>query len=98
MATLPTKPSSIRKVAFACLVCAFLVYLVSYVVLRNRSMRENAPYNTEGMLYESMANIERTHDLTTHHFLARLFMPLNLIDQLLFGGEPPVRSILFDLS
>ena len=83
------------------IVCAFglaMSYLSAYLMLRHRSISENRQYNSDGMLYDSVEHVEQTHDLRTHHFLSILFAPLNLLDQQLFGGPPPVRCMMFDLS
>lgn len=55
-------------------------------------------YEVDGFLYDSIARVERTHDLTLHHTLARVYAPLNAIDQWVFGCPGPILGIMFDLS
>ena len=78
---------------------AIAVYVIAYINLRNRSIRETQRFNlTEGMLYDSVENLEKSHDLSTHHFRSRIFAPLNTVDRLMFGGKAPIRGIMFDLQ
>ena len=75
------------------------VYVIAYIDFRNRSVHEMKSVNmTEGMIYDTFENLERTHDLSTHYSRARIFAPLNAIDCMFFGGEPPVLGIMFDLQ
>lgn len=77
---------------------AVTAYATTYVHLRNRGISEIVLTNSSGMLYDSVENVEKSHDLSTHHFRSRIFAPLNAIDCMLFGGEPPVLGIMFDLQ
>ena len=78
---------------------AIATYVIAYIDFRNRSVHEMQSVNlTEGMIYDSFENLERTHDLSTHYSRARIFAPLNAIDCMLFGGEPPVLGITLDLQ
>ena len=61
-------------------------------------MREMRQYDSIGLLYDSVENVETTHDLRIHLFRSYVFAPLNLLDQQLFGCPGPVKCILFDLS
>jgi hypothetical protein len=62
-----------------------LAYIAAYVPLRNRGIAEARLLKIEGMLYDSVANVEKSHDLSTHHSRARIFAPLNAIDCCLFA-------------
>jgi hypothetical protein len=78
---------------------ATAIYVIAYIDFRNRSVHEMQSVNlTEGMIYDSVENLERTHDLSTHYSRARIFAPLNAIDCMFFGGQPPVLGIMFDLQ
>ena len=78
---------------------AIAAYVIVYIDFRLRSVHEMQSVNlTEGMIYDSFENLETTHDLSTHYSRARIFAPLNAIDCMLFGGEPPVLGIMFDLK
>ena len=78
---------------------AVAVYVIAYIHFRNCSVHEMQSVNlTEGMIYDSFENLDRTHDLSTHHSHARFFAPLNAVDCMFFGGESPVRGIMFDLQ
>ena len=97
----PTMPSD-RKVSLvdaALPDCVPRRDVIAYIDFRNRSVHEMQSVNlTEGMIYDSFENLERTHDLSTHYSRARIFAPLNAIDCMLFGGEPPVLGITLDLQ
>ncbi len=54
--------------------------------------------HSTAMLYDSVENVEKFHNLSTHHFRSRIFPPLNAVDRLMFGGEAPIRGIMFDLQ
>ena len=87
-----------KRFGLVCLVCLAMGYFGAYVILRNRGIREMNELGSIGILYDSVENVEKSHDLQTHHFRKRLFTPLNLLDQQLFGGPAPIKSILFELS
>lgn len=89
---------SLKKAAWFCLGAVLFVYLSSYIALRNRGLREMHQYEVDGFLYDSVARVERTQDLTQHHILARVYAPLNAIDQWFFGCPGPILGIMFDLS
>ncbi len=93
---------SLRAIAkwlmIAVTVAMFFVYVGSYAYLSRRGMREARDYNSEGILYMSFQEVEQSHDLTRHHRLRILFMPLNIIDQLVLGADEPVLGITFELS
>lgn len=73
-------------------------YFSTYVILRNRGIREMRQYSSEGILYDSVECVTRTHDLRLHYFWCHVFAPLNYLDQQLLGGPGPIRGILFDIS
>ena len=87
-----------KRISVACVVCLAICYVSVYLILRNRGIREMRQYDSVGLLYDSVENVERTHDLSIHLFRSCLFAPLNFLDQQLFGCPGPVKSILFDLS
>ncbi len=84
--------------ATALLCGAVAIYVGSYVALRNRSIQQASQLGVDGLLYDSVNHIAITEDLGTHHVLSYLFAPLNVIDQVLFGGPAPIRCMLFDIS
>lgn len=73
-------------------------YIGSYAYLSGRGMREAKAYNSEGILYVPVEDVVKSHDLTRHQYLRMLFIPLNQIDQLVFGVDGPVVCMMFDLS
>ncbi len=81
---------------------AFLIWLSLYVglylYLRDRGIREMNPYDSEGILYDSIDKIVKTHDLRTHEFRTWVFASINFLDQILLGGPEPVSCMMFDLS
>ena len=79
-------------------ILVLVAYIGSYAYLSRRGMREAREYNSEGILYMSFQDVEQSHDLTRHHRLRILFMPLNIIDQLILGADEPVLGITFELS
>ena len=87
-----------KWVMIAVAVAMFFVYIGSYAYLSRRGMREAREYNSEGILYLSFQEVEQSHNLTRHHRLRILYMPLNIIDQLVLGADGPVLGIVFDLS
>lgn len=74
------------------------LYVGSYISLRNRGIREMKRYDGVGILYDSTDKVLETQDLSTHHFRAWAFAPLNSLDQTFLNGPGPVVCILFDLS
>lgn len=83
------------KIIFTLLACIMAVYVSSYYVLSRRGFEEARTYDLEGFLYIPIKEAERTHDLSRHYRLARIFYPLNLIDQTLFGSPPHIRGIMY---
>ena len=80
--------------------CVLVVaaYIGMYADLSRRGMREAREFNSEGLLYVPVGEVEQSHDLTRHQYLRILFTPLNEVDQWLFGADAPVSSMMFDLS
>lgn len=89
--------SMARTLTLIVVFCLASAYVISYLTLRNRGIRETEKVQSDGFLYDTWDNVERTHDLRRHHVRAWLFAPLNLLDQQFFGGPEPIRCILFDL-
>ena len=77
---------------------ALLFYTLTYVVLRNRGINQMKAYDNVGILYTDVESTFQRKDLTVHLLLAALFAPANELDCMFFGGEYPIRCILFDLA
>jgi hypothetical protein len=73
-------------------------YVGSYYYLSRRGMQEAKLYGMRGFLYAPAEEVFATQDLSRHHALARLYGPLNSVDQALFGSEGPVCCIMWGLS
>jgi hypothetical protein len=65
-------------------------YMGSYLYLSRRGMREAKVYNLSGFLYIPATEVVQPSDLTRHYNRTRLFAPLSLADQVLFGAPPPL--------
>jgi hypothetical protein len=76
----------------------FDLYVSSYHRLSRRGMQEAEQYGMPGILYMPLEEVARKQDASRHYLLATLYYPLNEIDQALFDGKGPVRSIMFGLS
>jgi hypothetical protein len=61
-------------------------------------MEEAKVYRMRGFLYVPADELFATRDLSQHYFRVGLYAPLNWLDQTLFGGDEPVRCILWGLS
>ena len=61
-------------------------------------MREAKIYGMKGFLYAPAEEVFAEKDLSRHYALARLYAPLNWVDQTLLGSEGPVRGITWGLS
>jgi hypothetical protein len=83
---------------FGCAICALMAYGGSYYRISRRSLAELKPYDIEGFLYVPADEVFRAKNLETHYRWVMFYAPANWIDQSIFGGPPPVRSIMFDLS
>ena len=81
-------------------VSLLMAYVSSYYRLSRRGMREAEPIALGGILYISIAEWERTHDLSQHYSLMRFYAPLNYLDRQLFGrrGKHPIVCIMWRLS
>jgi len=73
-------------------------YLGSYYRLANRGREEAVRYDLDSFFYVPIDEVMRTHDLTKQRRLARFYAPAWAIDRLLFGGTPPVTSMMFRLT
>jgi hypothetical protein len=81
------------------LMCLTACYVGSYCYLSRRGMREAKTYGITGFLYVPTEEAFRTReDLARHHARARFYAPLNCLDKALFGGQGPVRDIMWGLS
>ncbi len=80
-------------------VCALVsVYVGSYYRLSRRGMREAAANGMAGFLYIPLEGAVAKEDLTDHYRLAAFYGPINWIDRALFGGDDPLRGILWHLE
>jgi hypothetical protein len=61
-------------------------------------MREARDYGMKGFLYVPAEEAFAAQDLSRHAALARLYAPLNWVDQTLLGSDGPVRGITWGLS
>lgn len=90
-----------KQVAKAILALTTLVvlsaYVVTYVRLRDRGVREFKQYNSDRFLYDSADRVLQTHDMSTHEFRFWVFAPLNFVDRTFFNGPDPIRCLMFDL-
>lgn len=91
-------PSGRSKHVLLILGSVLLIYTLSYVVLRNRGIGQMEAYDNVGILYTDVESTFQRKDLTVHLLLAALFAPANELDCKFFGGEYPIRCILFDLG
>lgn len=92
---------SMRTVALAFVVLSMmLAYVGSYYRLSRRGMDEakREGMDMEGFLYVSIEEAAATEDLSQHHRRARFYAPLNFVDRALFGGDWPIRGILWRLE
>lgn len=90
-----------RRIAvLTVMLTAATAYVSCYVALRNRGLREAEQFElgVPGFFYDSCANLEKSHDLSTHHFRATLFAPLNYLDRTFFGGKGPIKGVLWELT
>ena len=85
---------------FVCvaIVSIFVAYGTVYYQISRRGMAEAKNYGLTAFLYVPADEVFASEDLSTHHRIAIVFAPANWIDQLIFGGPPPVVSIMFRLS
>ena len=74
------------------------IYFGSYFAPSNRGIQQVSKLRGDGLLYGSVNHIAMTQGSSSHDFLSRLFVPLNLIDQALFGGPASIRCNLFIAS
>ncbi|WP_442510513.1 hypothetical protein SH528x_002138 [Novipirellula sp. SH528] len=96
---MPETPTLRRgKRVLATIGALLLVYTLTYVMLRNRGIRQMETYDNVGILYTDVESTFQRKDLTMHLILSALFAPANELDRIFFGGEPPIRCIIFDLA
>lgn len=87
-----------KMIGVAAMIAILFAYISSYAYLSRHGMSETRAYNSEGILYVPVSEVEQSHNLSRHHLLRVLFTPLNLIDQKVLGADAPVTSMMFDLS
>lgn len=80
------------------LLAPLMVYVFTYVTLRNRGLSECKQYDSAGFLYDRTDDVLRTHNMRTHEFRMWIFTPLNFVDRTLFNGPDPIRCLMFELS
>jgi hypothetical protein len=76
----------------------FTAYVGSYYHLSRRGMQQARLYGMKGFLYEPAEEVFAKQDLSRHHTLARLYAPLNWLDQTLLGADGPVAGFTWGLS
>jgi hypothetical protein len=85
----------IERPALVILLALLVPYVGSYLYLTRRGMREARACNMKGFLYvpvEEVLTLEeatREEAVARHYRLARLYAPVNKLDQLLFGADGP---------
>ena len=94
----PKRRLPVRYVVGTALAALLFVYVTSYYHLSRRGMREAKIYSMPGFLYVPTEELFETRDLSRHYTLARLYAPLNALDQALFGAQGPIRGITWGLS
>lgn len=75
-----------------------VAYGTSYYRISRRGIEEAKDYGLIGFLYVPAEKVFASEDLSEHYRFARFYAPANLVDQSLFGGPPPVRSIMFRIA
>jgi hypothetical protein len=75
-----------------------LLYGASYYHLSRRGVEEARRYGMTGFLYVPCEEVFQSHDLSKHRRLATFYAPANYVDQLIFHGDGPVRSMSWGLS
>jgi hypothetical protein len=79
-------------------VAVLLAYIGSYYRLSRRGFAEAQDFGLAGFLYVPYQEAAKTEDLSRHHQLAKLYAPLNWLDQLVFGGDGPTQGVTWRLS
>ena len=69
-------------------------YIGSYYHLSRRGMREAEQFGIPGFIYISYQEYAATENLGRHFALARLYSPLNWLDQTIFGAPGPAVCLL----
>ncbi len=87
-----------RLLILATVLALLATYVGSYYHLSRRGMREAKAYRMKGFLYVSAEEALAEKDLSRHSSLAKLYAPLNCVDQKLLGAEGPVRGVTWGLS
>jgi hypothetical protein len=91
--------SRIKLILSAVITVLVIIYVASYVALRNPAVEFARRYDYEGIFYLDMTqppSQRRYYLLVTLHFL---YWPLNQVDCFLFDGiQHSVRLPLYDLS
>ncbi|WP_234952823.1 hypothetical protein, partial [Rhodopirellula baltica] len=75
-----------------------MAYAGRYIQLRQRSYAESVEHGMVGILYTPSADLFRTQDLSLHYRRCVIFAPANWVDQTFFGGDGPIRCIMFSLE
>jgi hypothetical protein len=90
---------TVRTLMIAVAVSSFaFAYVGSYYRLSRRGVQEAAEYGYSGFLYIPFEEARACEDLSRHHALARVYVPLNWIDRNLFGGPWPMLCIMWRVS
>ncbi len=75
-----------------------MAYAGRYIQLRQRGLAEMRQYENVGILYAPVADVYGSQDLSLHYRRAAIFAPANWVDCTFFGGEGPIRCIMFSLE
>lgn len=80
------------------LLSVVMAHAGAYYRLSRRGIKEAADYELKGFFYVSADEVMTSQDLSTQRRWCLFFAPANWVDQLVFGGPPPIESIMFRLS
>src|SRR5579883_1141903 len=73
-------------------------YVGSYYRLSRRSMREDANYGFDAIVYVPFEEIDSKEGISRHYALMWIYHPLNWIDQRLFKTPGPAGCFMMHLS
>ena len=89
----------LRTLLVVVAIASFLMaYAGRYMQLRQRSYAESVDHGMMGILYIPSDDVFRTQDLTLHYRRCVIFAPANWVDRTFFGGDGPIRCIMFSLE
>lgn len=100
--------SLLKRTWLAALILLILSYVTCYSVLATRGRSEARLYDLDGFLYVSLPDFpsQPTEEqreaiyrkLRLHYALSILFLPINVLDRTILGGDGPILGIMWELS